>query len=45
MFVPTCRETLRAEKNDKYFDFKQLKLYAHIKGSYTFIDVILRGYS
>jgi hypothetical protein len=28
--IPTWRETHRAEKNNKYFDFKQLKLYTQI---------------
>jgi hypothetical protein len=28
--LPRWRETHRAEKNDRYFDFKHLKLYAHI---------------
>ena len=25
--LPTYRETLRAEKNGRYFDFKHLRLY------------------
>ncbi len=25
--LPTCRETLRAEKSQGYFDFKHLKLH------------------
>jgi hypothetical protein len=31
------RETLCAKKNNKYFNFKKFKLYAHIKISYSFV--------
>jgi hypothetical protein len=28
--IPVCQKTYRAEKNNKYFDFKHLKLYTQI---------------
>jgi hypothetical protein len=31
------RKTLRAEKYNRYFDFKHLKFCAHISISYVFI--------
>jgi hypothetical protein len=36
MSVPAWRKTHRAEKIDKYFDFKYLKIWAHINIFYTF---------
>jgi len=35
--IPTCRKTLRAEKFDRYFDFKHLKICAHLNISYKFL--------
>jgi WD40 repeat protein len=35
--VPACRETLRAEKVERYFDFKHLKICAHLNISYIFL--------
>jgi hypothetical protein len=35
--LPKWRETHRAEKNDEYFDFKHLKLCAHIDISNFFV--------
>ena len=37
MSIPACRKTLRAEKNDRYFDFKHLKICAHLDISYNFL--------
>jgi hypothetical protein len=34
--IPACRKTLRAEKNNRYFDFKHLKICAHLNISYNF---------
>jgi hypothetical protein len=34
--LPKWRETHRAEKNDKYFDFKHLTLCVHVDISYIF---------
>ena len=34
--IPACRKTLRAGKNHRYFDFKNLKIYAHRNISYKF---------
>jgi hypothetical protein len=33
--IPACRKTLRAEKNDRYFDLKNLKICAHLNISYN----------
>ena len=35
--LPVCRETRRAEKSDRYFDFEQLTLYAIIDISFLTI--------
>jgi hypothetical protein len=37
MSIPVWRETHRAEKNNKYFDFKHREIYAHIDFSYNFM--------
>ena len=37
MSIPAWRETLYAEKNYRYFDFKHFKLYIHIYNSYVII--------
>jgi hypothetical protein len=29
--LPACRETLRAEKNERYFDFKHLDLHTELQ--------------
>ena len=34
--IPACRKTLRAEKNDRYFDLKHLKICAHLNIFYNF---------
>lgn len=34
--IPAWRETHYAEKNNKYFDFKYLKLYKHVDISIFF---------
>ena len=33
--IPACRKTLHAGKNDRYFDFKNPKIYAHLIISYN----------
>jgi hypothetical protein len=33
--VSACREAHRAEKYEEYFDFKQLKICAHVKIYYN----------
>jgi hypothetical protein len=35
--IPTCRKTLRAEKINRYFDFKYLKICAHLNIFYNFL--------
>ena len=35
--IPACRKTLRAERNDRYFDFKHLKICAHPNISNNFL--------
>jgi hypothetical protein len=35
--IPACRKSLRAEKNNRYFDFKLLKICAHLNISYNFL--------
>ena len=39
--IPTCRKTLCAKKNNRYFDFKHLKIYAHFNISYKFFISIV----
>jgi hypothetical protein len=35
--IPACRKTLRTEKNNRYFDFKHLKICAYRNISYNFL--------
>jgi len=35
--IPTCRETLRAEKNVRYFALKHLEICAHLNTSCNFL--------
>ena len=43
--IPACRKTLRAGKNDRYFDFEHLELCAHINKTQKFVQVVFSGYS
>jgi hypothetical protein len=42
--IPTCRKTLRAEKIDRYFDLKHLKICAHLNIFYIFLYVVFHGH-
>jgi hypothetical protein len=35
--IPTCRKNWCAEKNNRYFDLKHLKICAHLNISYNFL--------
>jgi hypothetical protein len=35
MSIPACRKTLRAGKNDRYFNLKHLKIYTHLSITYN----------
>jgi hypothetical protein len=39
MFIPTCRKNLRAGKNNRYFHFKYLKIYAHLDILYNVLKL------
>jgi hypothetical protein len=42
--IPACRKTLRNGKNDRYFDFKNLKNYAHPNISYNLLEFMFYSY-